>query len=323
MNLIVSPSNNPYTNLATEELLIKEKREDYLFFYINEPSIVVGKHQIIVSEINNYFSIMKPVYLARRISGGGTVYHDLGNINFSVIKNIEEGKGVSYKEIATPVVNALNRYNLNIQLSERNDLLYNNLKLSGSAMHIFKNRVIAHGTILFDTNLTELSDSLKNHRERYTDKAIKSVKSKVCNIKPYAPHISIDEIIKLISIEFFIDNKPSDQSALNNEDQERINQLINQKYVKEEWIYGYSPDYVYKTELKFENCIAEIELKVVKSIIKSVEIKHMTNNSLKNLMITFLTGKKHIPKILLNDDETKELIYTLSLTEMEFIEIFF
>jgi len=185
MRFLFSTSNNPYFNLSTEEYFLKNSKEEMFFLYINEPCIVVGKHQNLLSEINLQFVLENNIKLSRRISGGGTVYQDLNNLNFSYIHNCANIEQINYKKFTYPILESLRDMGLNVEFSDRNDLIIDTKKISGNAMHIFKTRVLSHGTLLFNTNLNQLSAALKNNPQKYIDKSIKSVRSKVTNISNY------------------------------------------------------------------------------------------------------------------------------------------
>ena len=142
MRFIYSVSNNPYFNLATEEYFLKNSKEEMFFLYINEPCIVVGKHQNILSEINLQFVNENNIKLSRRISGGGTVYQDLNNLNFSYLHNCANIEKINYKKFTYPILESLRDMGLNVEFADRNDLIIDTKKISGNAMHIFKTRVL-------------------------------------------------------------------------------------------------------------------------------------------------------------------------------------
>ncbi|MCK5693684.1 MAG: lipoate--protein ligase family protein, partial [Bacteroidales bacterium] len=185
MLCIISPYTNPYFNLAAEEYLLKSFQEDMFLLYRNRPSIVVGKHQNTLAEINLPFVQENEILVARRITGGGTVFHDLGNLNFAFFTSGKEGELVDYKRATTPIVEALKKMGLEVRLGKRNELLLKGLKISGTASHVFKQRVLHHGTLLFSSEMGKLSAALKSDKERFTDRAVKSVRSRVTNISDH------------------------------------------------------------------------------------------------------------------------------------------
>ena len=157
MRCFISQNNDPFFNLAAEEYFLKSTEEEFFVLYINKPSIIAGKHQNILGEIDAQWAREHNIILARRLSGGGTVYEDDGNLNFSFICNCPNLEEISYKRFTYPIILALSSLGIIAEYSGRNDLLLVNRKISGNAMHIYKKRVICHGTLLFNTELKNLS----------------------------------------------------------------------------------------------------------------------------------------------------------------------
>ena len=182
MLCISSNHTDPYFNLASEEYLLKCFAEDIFLLYRNAPSIVVGKHQNTLAEINLSFVQEKEIIVARRISGGGTVFHDLGNLNFAFITGGKEGELVDYRKYTLPIIEAMGKMGLDVRLGEQNELLMGTLKISGTASHVFKHRVLHHGTLLFSSQMEDLSAALRVQSELFKDRAVKSIRSEVTNI---------------------------------------------------------------------------------------------------------------------------------------------
>lgn len=273
MRCIISKSNNPYFNLAAEEYFLKNSSEEIFMLYINKPCIVIGKHQNLLSEINLRYANDNGIKLVRRISGGGTVYQDLHNLNFSFIHNFVNPDHVNVTRFTYPIFEALKFMGLNVEFSDRNDLLIESKKISGNAMHIFRSRALSHGTLLFNTDLEHLSSALQNNTKKYADKSIKSIKSNVANIS--------NHLEKSISINQFRDNlfqnvisrsinphiKPFDD-----QEERNIDQISQEKFITWDWIYGYSPNYVFQNSFKISDVEVNIELYVEKGIIKRVSM---------------------------------------------------
>ena len=280
MRCMISQHNDPYFNLAAEEYFLKSTEEDLFILYINNPSIIVGKHQNLLGEINLVYARENNFILARRLSGGGTVYQDQGNLNFSFISNYTSPKEISYRRFSYPIVCALKSIGINAEYSDRNDLLLENKKISGNAMHIYKNRVLCHGTLLFRTELKNLATALKNNTDRYIDKSIKSIPSKVVNIAEYLPttmnmntfiHIIFEETCKYL-------NSPASYT-ISESDKLQIDLLKREKYSTWDWIMGYSPKYVFRNEIRLYGQSVKFEILVEKGIIKSYnfEERHQIN----------------------------------------------
>jgi lipoate---protein ligase len=192
-------NNDPFFCLAAEEYLMKNFSEDIFMLWQSENTVVVGKHQNALAEINYPFVHKNGITVARRISGGGTVFHDNGNINFAYIKNFSNPSEISFKVFTEPVVHALARLEIKATTSGRNDLLVDGKKISGNAEHVFKNRVLHHGTLLFNSNLKTLGQSIKVIPGKYHGKAVQSNRSVVTNILPFLKkNLSVNDFISFL-----------------------------------------------------------------------------------------------------------------------------
>ena len=234
------------------------------------------------------------IKLARRVSGGGTVYQDLNNVNFCFIQNCQNIEKINFEKFTFPILNALNQLNLNAKFSERHDILINNQKVSGNAMHVYRNRVLSHGTLLYRSDLTHLSQALKNNPTKYTDKSIKSVKSKVTNINTYLKsELNNLEFCHLILDKIELDKPILEIKKFSLDETNQIEKLAIEKYHSWEWIYGYSPKYI------FSNCIPngtdqlEFQLSVMKGVIKDVKISSRMLDSVLVNKINSLIDVRH------------------------------
>ena len=295
MRCFISKSSNPYFNLATEEYFLKNSSDEIFMLYTNEPCIVAGKHQNLYSEINLPFARENNIKLVRRISGGGTVYQDLNNLNFSFIHNCENREQINFTKFTLPILEALRELGLQAEFSGRNDLLIDKRKISGNAMHIYKTRVLSHGTLLYDADLNQLSASLKSHNERYTDKSIKSVRSEVTNISYYLNPPKPIEIFKLEIFKKILNNtKNISVKSLDIEEVKVIRKISKEKFETWEWIYGYSPKYVFKNNITSLDSPINIEFAVERGIILDVNIRSSSEISiLVNPLTQILTGMRH------------------------------
>ena len=281
------------------------------FLYINEPCIVVGKHQNLLSEINLQFVLENNIKLSRRISGGGTVYQDLNNLNFSYIHNCANIEQVNYKKFTYPILESLRDMGLNVEFSDRNDLIIDTKKISGNAMHIFKTRVLSHGTLLFNTNLNQLSAALKNNPQKYIDKSIKSVRSKVTNISDYLSYpISMDEFSLLLFQKIFAISINAVLEPITDSENESINQILKQKFETWEWIFGYSPKYIFKNKFTLLNRIVEFQLLVEKGIIRNVnsnidQIENLVYHHASEVLLNVKHDYQKITELLTNHSVIK------------------
>ncbi len=244
MLCIISENFDPYFNLAAEEYLFKEYDDDIFLLWRSEPAVIVGKHQNTLAEINYKFIKKNNIKVARRLSGGGAVYHDQGNINFTFIRNGEAGKLINFHKFIEPVINVLHCLAVKAEFGGKNNIVVDNRKISGNAEHIYRNRVLHHGTLLFNSQLDNLNESLKVSTGRYMDKAVRSVRSEVTNIRSHlAREIDILEFMGLL-LKYISDSSVNPKIYQFSEaDMAKINKLAEKKYSGWEWIYGYSPDY--------------------------------------------------------------------------------
>ncbi|MFH2143529.1 MAG: lipoate--protein ligase, partial [Bacteroidota bacterium] len=244
MFLFISPDKNPYFNLASEELLFNKRDENFLLIYRNFPSVIIGKHQNPYIEADLIYLKTKNIMLARRLSGGGSVYHDEGNINFCFIQTVESEKKINFDNYTKQIISFLKYIGLNIEVNEKDDILLDNKKISGNAQHINKNRVLHHGTLLFSSDLDQLRKSLNpKNPDKYITHASKSVKSRVTNILCNDPKVkNIDNFQNMLE-EFL--TKKMELKKLNFSESEiiAIKKQVRQKYQTWEWIFGYSPHY--------------------------------------------------------------------------------
>lgn len=276
MKYITNLSNDPHYNLAFEEYCFKNlpREEDYVILWINGPSIIIGKNQNTIEEINQDYVEKNNIKIARRVTGGGAVYHDLGNLNFSLISNQEGDEKIDFKQINVPILKSLERLGVNAEFTGRNDLTVDGKKMSGIAQSVHRKRILNHGTILFDTDLTVLSDALNVKADKIESKGVKSVKSRVTNIKPY-----LKEDVDLLTFKdillkniFEYENKPLEELILTDEQLAEIDKLYEERYSKWEWNYGESPDFTYKNYKRFPFGSLDVRILVKNGIIQNSRI---------------------------------------------------
>ena len=178
---------DPRINLAIEEYALKhlDINESYLLFYINKPSIIIGKNQNTIEEVNQDYVEENDITVVRRLSGGGAVYHDLGNLNFSFITKDDGDSFHNFKKFTEPVVKALGKLGIQAELSGRNDIMAEGKKISGNAMFATRGRMFSHGTLLFNSEMDHIVSALKVKKEKIESKGIKSVRSRVGNIADF------------------------------------------------------------------------------------------------------------------------------------------
>lgn len=270
MLLIYNNETNPYFNLAMEEYLLKNFNDDLFILWRNEPSVIVGKNQNTLSEINLDYIKENSIPVVRRQSGGGAVFHDLGNINFTFIAN-NSNSFSDFKRFTQPIVDLLKTLNINAEFSGRNDLLIDGKKFSGNAQYNYKNKVMHHGTLLFASEITNLSNALKVKPIKFEGKGIKSVKSRVTNISEHlAEKLDILEFRDLI-MNFLAKDKNNEYYTLDDNDINNINKLTESKYKTWDWNFGNSPKYSLISELKYPGGNVEFNLNVDKGLITEIK----------------------------------------------------
>ena len=285
---------DPYFCLAAEEYLLKNFQEDIFMLWQSEKAVVVGKHQNVKAEINQRFVHQNNIAVCRRISGGGTVFQDAGNVNFSFIKNIKSPAEISFKQFTAPVIDALAKLGLIATTSGRNDLMIEGLKISGNAEHVYKNRVLHHGTLLFDSDLKNLGQAIKGSPGNYESKAVQSNRSTVANILQFLKaKMTTGEFIQfLLGVQ--LENLQNSYYHLTEKDLLAIEKLSAEKFKTWEWNFGYSPKYSFKNEVEIEGKMLKINLQVERGIIIKAEIAgnyfmQSESNSIKNGLLQ----KKH------------------------------
>jgi len=235
---IYSPFTEIYFHLAAEEYLLKQGNEDIFMLWQDTPSVVIGKHQRLRSEVDQEWAEREQVHIARRFSGGGAVYHDLGNVNLTFIETTPRlPEFVTYLQ---RTLDFLNSMGLMATGGERLGIYLNGLKISGSAQCLYKDRVLYHCTLLYDTDLTALNQAL-NPEPMVDDEtlssvyAVPSVRSEVTNIRR---HLSAGTVTDFKEKAFQYFSKSQSVSAFTREEIEAVNQLREEKYIQKEWIYS-------------------------------------------------------------------------------------
>lgn len=248
MKSLILQSKNPYLNLATEDFLLHKRNEDFLVISINDPSVIVGKHQVTNREVNTRFTDRAGIPVIRRISGGGAVYHDHGNLNFAFIRQSEKGKQVDFPYYIKPVTDFLGSLGINALFRGKNDITVNGLKISGNAEHVFRERVLHHGTLLYEASIENMRNALKPANGNYSSRGVESNRTNVTNLKGMG---NVPETIgKLAScmIDYFCSAMGDIQPFTPEEEEEQeIRSIAESKYMTWEWNYGYGPPYTFTT----------------------------------------------------------------------------
>ncbi|WP_312096367.1 lipoate--protein ligase [Niallia sp.] len=266
---------DPRINLAIEEYALKnlDINETFLLFYINEPSIIIGKNQNTIEEINTEYVESKGIHVVRRLSGGGAVYHDLGNLSYSFITKDDGDSFHNFRKFTEPVVQALKSMGVNAELSGRNDLLAEGRKISGNAQFSTRGRMFTHGTLLFDSEMDHIVSALKVKKDKIESKGIKSVRSRVANITEFLPKkIAIEEFRRLLLSYLFDGEENIQEYVLTEDDWEKIHQLSKERYQNWDWNYGKSPKFNLQHSHRFPVGQIDVRFDVVKGIVKNCKI---------------------------------------------------
>lgn len=239
----------------------------------NDNAIIVGKHQNTLAEINIDYVREHDIKVVRRLSGGGAVYHDLGNLNYSFTRTGSNTEMVDFKKYTLPILEVLQNLGVNAKFEGRNDLTIDGKKFSGNAEHVFKNKVLHHGTLLFTSEMKNVSGALKINPLKYSDKAVKSVPKRVTNISEHLKTpITLEEFTQKIMDHIISTHDDCVLYEFSAADLAAIKKIRDEKYATWEWNYGKSPDYNFNKGIRNDGGTLEINLDVEKGIIRKVKI---------------------------------------------------
>ena len=254
MRYIINNSTDPYFNIALEEycLMHVDPGEDYFMLWQNEPSIIIGRNQNTLEEINQRSVKERGIKVVRRISGGGAVYHDLGNLNFTFISRVEPGRAINFSVFTEPIIDVLKELGVDAMLAGRNDIVAYGKKISGNAQRLYRRKFLHHGTLLFDVNIDDLAEALNVSADKIESKGIKSIRSRVGNIREFLKEdMTIDEFRERLQRRLSNDYR-SEEIKLSEEAILRISETARNKFASWDWTYGESPPFNYRFEKRFE-----------------------------------------------------------------------
>jgi len=273
MIYIESSSHDPYYNLALEEYMFNEFEDDCFMLWQNDNTIVVGKFQNTIEEINLPYVEEKNINVVRRMTGGGAVYHDLGNLNFTFITGRKDENTFNFSYFIQYIVEALKLYGVEASFSSRNDITVDGRKISGNSEYIRGDRILHHGTILFDSDLSVVSGALNTSRLKFESKSVKSVKSRVANLKSFfREDVSLEDFKDVLKKTVF-GSEDVEEAILSENDELKVKELRDSKYATWEWNYGKSPKSAVVKKARGDGGIVEVFLEIENGCIKSAEFK--------------------------------------------------
>lgn len=257
-------SQSPFYNLAFEEYILQKRTKgDYLLLWQNDNTIVIGQNQNAEAEINRAFVEQHHIHVARRTTGGGAVYHDLGNLNYSFITDAGDSERLTFERFTHPIVEALKGLGINAESSGRNDILAEGRKVSGTAQRLLKDRILHHGTLLFDSNPGMVSGALNVDPSKFQSKSAKSVKARIGNIREF-----LKEDMELPTFWDYLKHTLAGSgliaASLTEEELAAIRELERTKYDTWEWNFGKSPKYNMTNKRKWPGGILEPQIEVDK-----------------------------------------------------------
>jgi lipoate-protein ligase A len=273
MLCIKHQSTDPYFNIATDEYIFKHIEEDCFMLWRNDNAIIVGKHQNTLAEINYEYVKEKDIKIVRRLSGGGAVYHDLGNLNYSFTRTGENYEMIDFERYTEPIIEVLKELGVYAKFEGRNDLTINGKKFSGNVEHVFRNKVLHHGTLLFSSEMKDISGALKVKPLKYKDRATKSIPNRVTNISDHLEEdITVDQFTDKVMNHITSRFENARLYEFTEEDIENIRKIRDEKYATWEWNYGYFPNYDFKQGARTEGGTVEVNMNVAEGKIKNLRI---------------------------------------------------
>ena len=272
MRYIENTVTDPAFNMAAEEWLLTETLDEVFMLWRNEPCILIGRNQNTLSQIDERFVRERNIPVVRRMSGGGAVFNDLGNVNFTFIANGSADDGLDFQRFTTPILEALRGMGVACSFEGRNDLLIDGKKFSGNAQHMHKNRILHHGTLLFSADMADLSGALRVDPEKFRDKAVKSVTSRVTNIASHLPSpMSVTEFIEALMT--VVSQQAADTIvSLSGEEVAAINGIADARYRTWDWNFGRSPAYDFTRTVRTSGGLLEVHLEIEKGRITSARL---------------------------------------------------
>jgi lipoate---protein ligase len=278
MRIIYHTRTDIHFCLAAEAYFLEHGGEDVALIWQSHNAVVCGKHQVALRECDYRYCRENNITVARRISGGGTVFHDAGNICFTFIRSVADmpQQAIDFRQHTMPVVDLLRSLGVDAAHSGRNDILAGGLKISGNAEHLDQRRkkVLHHGTLLFDSDLANLGRAIRGNEGCYEDKGVRSVRSRVTNIAPLlSANLSLTQFIDRLTAHLAIAHAGAYAGTLQAAEIQVIEAIMSEKFMQEKWIFGYSPAYSFQQEIDCAAGVLAIRMTCRNGIIQEANLQ--------------------------------------------------
>lgn len=279
MHCFIDKTTDPYYNLAAEEYLLTGLDVPVFRLWRNSPAVIIGRYQNAAAEINREYASSHNIPVVRRMTGGGAVFHDLGNINFTFISPRVEGEDTAamFRRFTAPIITALKNLGVDASLQGRNDLVIDGKKFSGNAICVHQDRVLQHGCLLFSASMTDLSEVLNSRPEKFIGKGVQSNRSRVTNVSEHlheGNRMTVEDFISYVRDTVLKSDEYGDYVIRDYTDAEKagIQDLYEKKYSTWEWNFGSSPAYAIQRYRRFACGFVEASLNVAGGKISSCKI---------------------------------------------------
>ncbi|HEN4392578.1 TPA: lipoate--protein ligase, partial [Streptococcus agalactiae] len=247
--------------------------DEIFILWINEPAIIIGRHQNTIQEINKEFIDKNGIHVVRRLSGGGAVYHDLNNLNYTIISNNTQEGAFDFQTFSKPVIDTLAKLGVKAEFTGRNDLEINGQKFAGNAQAYYKGRMMHHGCLLFDVDMSVLGQALKVSKDKIESKGIKSVRARVTNIVDHlSDKITVQEFSDAILAQMKEEYPEMDEYVLSDAELSEIQAMRDNQFATWDWTYGKAPEYTIERGVRYPAGKITTYANVENSTIKSVKI---------------------------------------------------
>ena len=272
MRFIYNACTDAPFNLAAEEWLLHNSETDVFMLWRNAPAVIVGRNQNSHSEINTEYVQKHNIPVVRRLTGGGAVFHDLGNINFTFISLNNQSGLLNFRRFATPIIDAINALGVACEFNGRNDMVVGESKISGNAQHAHRDRLLHHGTLLYAADLDSVCAALKPSPAKYIGKSVKSVRGRVRNIVDFMPSpMPIEDFIHYL-LRFVANDQKTESSRLRIDEIDGIEKLAEERYRSWYWNYGYSPNYAFERSTKTPGGVLDVRMDVRNGVIADIRL---------------------------------------------------